>query len=316
MGGDLMAVSGGVGYNPRKSKRGKAGLGGAAPAGAQGQGTPPTAPPSIEPPLFTFDPALSAQRRGAQRGLEDTLADIKTELRFGKTDLLRGLGRIRTDAARSRQQLGIDYGRSRERLSNERSDTEQKADRQRQDFSTRLADIAGQFSDLGQRQGEAQNAAGVIEGGTSQAAAAARARNQAEAEAPIRVAEQRLEEDLATALSRLDIAGGDLAQDRDIALSQLHQDRDFNRRSARTEFGRNRFLLGRKEQRAVREGAITDADLLTQMVWQARENRPGAFKQWAQENPALMAAIRGTPQPGPAGPAVGKAGPARKRRRR
>lgn len=317
-----MAVSGGIGYNPRKSRRGAAGLGGATSVGGRRAGTQPTAAPMIEPPLFTFDPAISAQRRSAQRGLEDTLANIKTEFRWGKTDRNRALGRIRTDTRRARQELGTDYNRSRERLGNQRTDTEGKAQRQREDFSTRLADIAKQFRDLGQRQGEAQNAAGVIEGGTSAAAAAARARNQAEAEAPIRVAQQRLEEDLATALSRLNIAGGQLDQDRTIALSQLLQDRDYNRRSVRSKYGRDRFLLDRKQQRAIREGAITDADLLEQMVWQARENRPGAFKRWARENPDIMAAIRGTAPPnanrggGGGGPAVGGGRPARRRRRR
>lgn len=257
----------------------------------------------VEPPAFTFDPALSAQRRAAKRGLADTLADIKTDLHFGRRDLRRGLTRIRTDTRRARQKIGIDYNRSRERLSNERADIERKAQRQREDFSTRLADISRQFGELAHRQAEAQNAAGVLDQGTSAAAAAARARNQAEAEAPIRVAQQRFEEDLATALSRLDVAGSQLDRDRSIALNQLRQDRDFNRRAARTEFGRNRFLLGRKKQRAIREGTFTDADLLEQMIYQARLNHPGAFANY--KPPARRQQ----------GPAIGQARVVRRRKR-
>jgi hypothetical protein len=261
-------------------------------------GGPPTAGGLTGPPAGSFDPALEAQRRAAQRGMHDTLQDTASERHFGEVDLTQALRDIHTSSARRRQKLGIDFGRSteklgrdyergNERISNEESDTKLKGERTNADFVTKLADIGRQFGELGHRQGEASNAAGVNDEGTSAAAAAARARNQQLAEAPIHTAQDRLNQDLYTALTRLgtsrsqltqdrDTALGQLEQDRGIAGSQLKQDRDRERLLSKRDFGRTNFTLGRKEQRTRREGAISNVDLLEQEIYNARQSHPGA----------------------------------------
>lgn len=229
------------------------------------------------PPAGSFDPALEAARRQAQRGMHDTLADTATERHFGEKDLAQALRDIHTSASRKRQKLGIDFERGGEKISNAEADTRLKAERGQQDLQTKRNDLIRQFGELGHRQGEAANAAGVNDAGTQAASAAARARNQQIAEAPIATAEQRLGQDLATALSRLGVSREQLSQDRGIAGSQLKQDRERQRLLANREFNRHDFEFGRKEQRTRREGAISSVNSLEEEIYQAHKEHPGAF---------------------------------------
>jgi len=260
---------------------------------------------------MSFDPALEAQRRAAQRGLEDTEADITTKRHFGERDMSLALRGIRINASRKRADTNREFGRGEQRLANQETDTKTDAGRQQEDFHTRLADIGRQFAELGQRQGEGANAAGVNDAGTAAASAAARGRNQVIAEAPIHTAEGRLQEDLMTTLDRIAQAHGNLESDRDRTLNRLTQDRDIQRREVHREAGRSLFGLGREEERAKREGAITDTDLLEQEIFAARQSHPGAFSKTGQKNGQTGGGNnRSAPKP-----AVGGGAPAKRRRR-
>jgi hypothetical protein len=258
---------------------------------------------------MSYDPAIDAQRRAAHRGLEDLEADTATKTHFAEKDLALALRGIRTDATRSRQDTNRGFNRGIQRLGNEEEDTRTKAGRTQQDFTTQLADIGRRFAELGQRQSEGANAAGVNDAGTAAASAAARGRNQALAEAPIHVAQGRLQEDLMTTLDRIFEARGQLGEDRSRTLGRLNQDRDIQRREVRRETGRNLFGLEREEERGRREAAITDTDLLEQAIFQARANHPGAFSKTGQKT---SGAGGGKPA---AKPALGQASPARRRKR-
>lgn len=247
----------------------------------------------VEPPLFTFDPALSAQRRGAARGLSDKLEDVETERHFDTRNLADALRDITRNTKRSRFDTNRSYERGNEDLDERGERLQRDATRTREDFATKRAEIVRQFGDLAHRQGEAANAAGVMGSGTSAASAAARARNQQLAEAPLATGERRLDEDLFNALEALGVDRTRLGENRDTVLQRLHQDRDLGRDEKRQDYGRNEFLRDRTEGRAIREGTIADVDLLQQMIYQARQEHPGAFKQWARENQDVMALIRG-----------------------
>lgn len=231
----------------------------------------------------TYNPAIQQKAESEKRGEEDTLQNIGTEQHFTEHDFHRSLTKIRTDTARERQKLGIDYGRGVQKIGYQQADTERTAKRSGEDFQTRLGDIARQFGELGHRQGEASNAAGVNDAGTAAASAAARGRNQGISEAPIHTAQGRLGEDLTTALERIGTARGQLTQDYGIAGKQLNQNRDYERQGVRTQAGRELFGDTRKEQRTKREGAIAPVNALEQEVWEGRLNKPGAYAKAARE---------------------------------
>lgn len=285
---------------PRKPPRGVVGAG-----GGVGVRRPSPKPGSLvvggytQPPALTYDPGIEAERRAAKRGLEDIETDVRAGRHFARRDLAQALRDIRTDTSRTRGRLNRDFARSRDDinrttereghdLSERESDVRLKGERANQDFDTQLANIGRQFAQLGQRQGESANAAGVLSGGTQAASQVARGRNQQTAEAPVHVARQRVEEDLATALRRIGTAGGELGEDSERELAELGedrgrlsghllQDRGRNRRLARREAGRGLFSLKHKLERARREQAFTDIDKTLQAIYQARANRPGAF---------------------------------------
>jgi hypothetical protein len=258
---------------------------------------------------MTFDPALEAQRRAAGRGLEDTEADVKTKRHYAEKDLALALRGIRTNTTRKRQDLTRSFDRGAQRLANEEADTRRDAGRQEQDFHSRLADIGRQFAELGHRQSEGANVAGVNDAGTAAAAAAARSQNQGRAEAPIHTAEGRLHEDLMTALDRIAESHGQLEGDYQRSNNRLKQDRNIERHEAHRETGRNLFGYGREEERARREAAIANANLLEEEIYQARQSHPGAFTTTGARNGQTGSPSKPVPKP-----AIGNAQRARRKR--
>jgi hypothetical protein len=231
------------------------------------------------PPFLTYDPAIEAQRRAAERGLEDTEAKLKTEGHFQHTDLVTAMRNLKRTAHYKRTDIGTTFNRGTQRLGYQEADTKQQAQRTGEDFQTKLATIARQFGELGQRQGEAANAAGVNDAGTGAASAVVRGRNQGFAEAPIHTAQARLGEDLAQALGRIGTARGQLSEDQSRSLGRLQQDVGFERGKAKREFGQDKFTRQRELEQARREQAIANQNLLEQEIYSARQNRPGVFSR-------------------------------------
>lgn len=265
--------TGGIGYNPRKRHARRPGVPSPKPIVVGGY---------TQPPALTYDPAIEAERRAAGRGLEDIEVDLAAKEHFATRDLSQALRDIRTRTSRSRNDLNRSFARGQRRIGEQGDDVRLKANRANQDFDTQIATIGRQFAQLGQRQRESNNAAGVLGGGTEAAAQVARARNQGLAEAPIQTARERVGGDLATALRRLGTAGDELLLDRDRELAELHSDRDRERRLAGREFGREMFGMEHELERARREKTFTDADSVLQEIYQARANRPGAFSKTGQ----------------------------------
>jgi hypothetical protein len=274
---------------------------------------PHPVPGYIAPPAYTFDPAIEAERRANQRGLEDKEAEIGTTRHFEHTKLGNALRKLHREAARGRQDIGIKQERGLQKIGYERQDTETSASRKQEDFNTQLSNIAKSFKQQGHRQGEAANAAGVLDQGTLAAGGVARQRNQTAAEEPIHVGQRRVAEDLSTALGRLGTAEGEVGADSERAMRRLNQDTGVSKHEAKQETGQHLFLLGRELQQARREGRISDIDKLEQEIYESRSNHPGAFAQWAREHPqaAAMANVPNYPKKKGGGkPGVGGGGPA------
>jgi hypothetical protein len=281
------------------------GLGGGVRPGLGSGGTSynPNAKPSpkptstgssyITPPFLSFDPAIEAQRREAARGLEDTEADTTSKQHFAKTDLTTALREIHRKTSQSRQDINRSANRGEQKLGYQEADTQRNAGRQQQDFQTGLANIARQFGQQAHRQAESANAAGVLDQGTLTASAAARAGNQRLAEAPIHTAQQRSNEDLATALGRIGTARGQITQDRGTSLGRLNLGRNAEREGAKRSTGRTFFESNRDQERARREEQIKNVDLLAQEIYAARAEHPQVFANWKQVHPEAIAKAEG-----------------------
>lgn len=285
------------------------------------------------PPAFTFDPALAAKQREATLKEEQNLEDLKSRNHFAETDLHTALHNLNTSNKREYQKLGLESQRGNQRLDrekqggeeklgNEEADTKKNAQRQTEDFATKRKEIGRQFGDLAQRQAEAQNAGGTLDQGTSSAAAAARARNQRLAEAPIATGEARLGEDLATALGRISTARGKLGSEVDrergelgedvmTQFGQFNQDQTQKEHEARQQLGRELFGTHREGQRTKLAGVNARQNYLEEEIYQAMEEHPGEFKKWAEENPGVLPAgvtPKGIEKPGAAGQRANAAG--------
>lgn len=235
------------------------------------------------PPEMSFDPAIEAERRAGRRGLHDIQQDIRIEGRRDKQDLSQALRDIRTKRKRGFQDLSTDYARGQQKLGFQQHDANLRAQRAREDFGTQLANLTRQFSVLGRRQAQAANAAGTLEGGTLAAAAQARQGNFEIGKQQIDVARARTEQDLASALARIGIARHQLRQDTGRERTRLTADTHRDQRLSVQDFRRGKKDRYLKGQRAVREQKISDLDLLKQEIYQARQNRPGAFTKYGKK---------------------------------
>ena len=271
--GEHGAGTGGTEYNP-------------------GQPSPKPTPASPEtegrPPDFTYDPSIEAQRREAQRGLEDTEADTKTKTHFAQTDLKTALRDLHVKAKRGRQDINRSANRAQRKLGYQETDANTRAGRANEDFNRSLSNIARGFGQLGHRQAEQANAAGVLDRGTMTAAATARAGNQAVAEEPIHIAQQRTGEDLLTTLKRIGTGRQETEADQNRSLARLAQDVKHERQGAKRETSRKEFGYTREEERARREGQYKNVDLIAQEIYAARQEHPAVFAKWVKQHPEAM----------------------------
>lgn len=248
------------------------------PGDGQGDGADTTGG-MTEPPPYTYDPAIDAERRAIERGLEDTLRDTALERKYARKDFKVDRRSDKLQKRRTLADLLRESRRGTQDIGLRTADVQQRAARGQADFTSQLQDLSRRFNTLGQNQAQNANAAGVLEGGTMRAAAAKRASNEALAQAPILTASQRLGQDTQTALNRLAIDQTRLNQDIGQDRFQTRQDFRFNRRLAGRDLNRDLTQLKLERQRAKREALIGDTDLLSQAIYQARANRPGVFSK-------------------------------------
>ena len=251
------------------------------PAGHGGGGG--SVGPYTSPPFMSYDPQIEAERRAGRRGLKDILKDTKIEgIRAGQ-DLHQALRDTRVKAQRGRQDINTQAFRGNQKLGFQASDARLRAGRNIEDFHTQLSNLTRQFATLGHQQAQQANVAGVLDAGTLAAGAQQRAQNFAIARQPIDTGIARTKEDLGTALGRIGIARHQLGVDTGRARTRLRQDTKRDRRLSRQEFKRGKQDRGIKRQRAKREQAISDTNLLVEEIYNARQNHPGVFGKYGKK---------------------------------
>jgi hypothetical protein len=243
----------------------------------------PDGQPLYEVPYGSYDPSIDAQRRAAERGLADLRFDTRIANAWAGRDLSQSLADIGRKWGRGRFDINRSSRREGLKLDFREFDLGRDAKRGRQDFASRLASIGRDYANLGDRQRQSRNAAGTFYGGTAAAAAAKRATNQSLAEQPVRTAAGRMEEDLATNLGRIGVSRTQLGQDTNTALTRGRQDTTRDRKLTKQSTARGRFDRYHKLQRGTREQQIGDADLMQQAIYNARQNRPGAFNKYGKK---------------------------------
>lgn len=251
------------------------------PYGSGGSGTSPypqTYGGYTQPDEFSYDPALEAQRRAAQRALEDTTQDIgiaehqaKQDYKTSQKDLRiskrRGLSDIRRGKQRGMQDLRL-----------RRRDVGLDASRAREDFNTRLSNLVENYRRKGNVDRQQLNVSGQAEGGAVQASANRRLADFLRDKAPIDTGLARVNQDEAIANQRLDITQGRLRQDTRQDKTRLKQDVRHDMKLNKRDLKRTKKDLALQLQRAIREGTFTDIDLIKQEIYQASQLHPGRYK--------------------------------------
>jgi hypothetical protein len=181
------------------------------------------------PPAGTYDPAIDAAERAAQRGYGDLqsdtsrdstraasdfgigLSDITQTRDYGLADILRGKTRAGEDINAQGGQIAQDYSRGLADLLTART-------RGGEDYRSSVATLDRNYQQLGGHQGQATAAAGAGAGGALAQALQKRTANEAIQRAPIDTNYNRFTADSAQAETRL-------GQNRDEAVAQLDQAR-------------------------------------------------------------------------------------------
>lgn len=241
---------------------------------ADGQG------PYTSPPAFSFDPAIEAERRAAQRGLMDVAQDIKIATRRADEDKRQELHDLNVTRKRGAHDIRLRRSRGLEDISRERADVEREQARGEQDFSLRLDNLVRRYATQARSQSQDANAQGVLDESTQAASAAAREANFAYERLPLDIALGRMREDAGLAREELGIEQSRLQQDTRTDLHRLRRDYRHDTRLTEQDARRQLKDLYLRLQRAIREQRIGDVDLIMQEIFAARERRPGTFNQF------------------------------------
>lgn len=232
---------------------------------------------AIQPPPFTYDPALEAQRRAAERGLGDVRDDTARDLRRSRQDWRTQRRDLVVTKRRGMRDINRGFRRGRQDLAFKRADVRTNSRRGQQDFGIRLNNLVENFRVRREVDRQGINVAGAAEGGAMAASDRVRGGQFAREAQPIYLGQQRLSEDTASALRRLGVSGRRLRQDARTDRTRLREDTHHDIRLGRQAYGRTKRDLKIALQRAIREQQFADADLLTAEIFDARERNPGTF---------------------------------------
>jgi hypothetical protein len=226
---------------------------------------------------MSFDPALEAEQRALERGLENLLQDTARERHYATQDARQTRRDLTQDKRRGTKDIRQDKRRGLRDIGVRTGEVQRDATRGREDFGTRLSTLIHNTAAKGESQFQAANAAGVLDSSTTAASAAARAGEFARARAPIDTGLQRLNENEQTALGKLATSQSDLLQDTGRAQHRLRQDIRHDTRLTDQQLQRQLRDIHTRRQRAREEEAIGQVDLTQQEIYQARQTHPGAF---------------------------------------
>ncbi len=236
----------------------------------------------ISPPFLSFDPALAAEQRAIERGLEDYNFDFKRQRRLDQRDYRQRKRDLKQEGRRGKQDIRTDKRRGLRDLRYERTDIQRDARRGQEDYGQRLGELFRGYGIKGTQQAQAANSAGVADGGTLAAAAQARKTNFMLDKKPLDTALQRQTEDTATSLKRLSGEKADFLQDTSRAKNRLGQDLRREKKLSKRSFRDTRRTAFIERQRAIREAEFGTQDLTAQQIFQARQLKPGAFDKYGK----------------------------------
>jgi hypothetical protein len=162
----------------------------------------PTTNPIVRPPAGTYDPALDAQMRAAERGFQDLRIDTEQGNERANTNYYQSLGDINqrdTEQSFDFQQQADATDRS---FSRSLSDLLRDRARGGEDYGEAIKGLQRNYQRLGNVQAEQATASGQTQGGALAAALRARTENEAIERKPIDTNFQRFTQDSATAEAR------------------------------------------------------------------------------------------------------------------
>jgi hypothetical protein len=231
------------------------------------------------PPYLSFDPAIEAERRAAQRSLGDIAQDTRIGARRTRADYRTTTGDIRQDWRRGRSDVRQEGRRAIQGLEYQRQDTARTGRRGQQDFKLQLEALTRRFTQLAGQHFQQANVYGTLDQGTMAASDAARAQNEQFARKPIELGQQRLREDTLTAFERIATGKRQVRADVKEESKELRQDKKHDLKLAKQDYNRTIKDLHIKLNRAVREQRIGDIDLIKEEIFAARRNKPGTFSK-------------------------------------
>lgn len=208
------------------------------------------------PPPGTYDPALDAAQRAAQRGYGDLQMDTDRELERGGSDLAlvkgdieRSQGRTLADMLRERARASEDFGQSRTRLG--------------EDYSRATGQLGERYKRLGNQQSQQQRVMGGGRGVLAQAMMK-RAANRANEQVDLDRTRDRGLQEIGRAESRF-------MEDTDLDERRLNEDASLGIGRAGMQWGRRGEDLALGLQRAGRELDFFGQDTSEQRFFQAAQ---------------------------------------------
>lgn len=226
------------------------------------------------PPYLSYDPAILAELRASQRGLDDLLLDLKRERNITRKDSRIERGDIRTEAGRQKQDFATQLRRGIQDIGYQRKDTKQTLERGEEDFATQVANLARNYQRLGVQQGQALNAAGATaSSGAARLAAQRRSENMTLERQPLETGLERLQEDTGTQLGRLGTAAQQLRRDTQIGRRRLRKDVSHDLDLNALERQRALRDVRLRRQRGIREAEFAERDLTSSAIFDARQRR-------------------------------------------
>lgn len=245
--------------------------------------TDPTGQSFELPPFMSYDPSIDAEMRANQRGIEDINQDFRTQRKINRQDYRQTRKDIRQTFQRGRTDLRFGAKQARRGFSEKTADIRKSGQRGREDFRLKLGDTLRKYGIEASRTAQSANARGVGEGGTLAASAAIRAENQARDVGRLELARERQQEDIATALQRVNKDRGEFQTKYGRERKRLRQDTRRDKFLATRDYGRTQRQLIRENQRANREAFFSNLDLTTSAIFDARQRQPGAFSKYGKK---------------------------------
>ena len=248
--------------------------------GNNGGGTTTYGDHASQPPPFSYDPALEAQRRAAQRGLKDVKFDTRRDLQRNRQDWRTQRRDIMVNKRRGMKDIGQAFSRGKQDIGFQVSDVRLRGKRGQQDFGIRLNNLVQDFAARRGVDRQQINVGGLAESGALAASDRIRGAEFARQKQVIDLGSQRLAQDTHSDLSRLKTSLQRLRQDTRTDRTRLKQDTRHDIRLGGRDYLRGKRDLKTSLQRAIREAMFADSDLLAQEIFDARQRNPGAFTKY------------------------------------